>query len=229
MASNDKRYCIEIAKKKKIDGNTKAALLMESAWAPGSTIKVAFMDGDPGLQKKVRDCAKRWTASGLANLTLDFITDPKNAQVRIAFMQGDGSWSYIGTDCLGIAHPDPTMNYGWLTPSSSQTEIDEVVLHEFGHALGLIHEHQNPLGGIAWNKPAVIADLSGPPNNWDPETIEHNIFKKYEPDAVDATKVDPASIMMYPIPAAWTLDGFSAGFNTDLSADDKAQIKKVYP
>ena len=121
------------------------------------------------------------------------------------------------------------MNYGWLTPASSQSDIDEVVLHEFGHALGLIHEHQNPRGGIKWNKPAVIADLSGPPNNWDPETIEHNIFKKYQVREVDATKVDPASIMMYPIPATWTLDGFSAGFNSALSADDKTQIKKVYP
>jgi len=27
------------------------------------------------------------------------------------------------------------------------------VLHEFGHALGLIHEHQNPAsGGFKWNR-----------------------------------------------------------------------------
>ncbi|HTV01480.1 MAG TPA: hypothetical protein VMF13_13105 [Luteitalea sp.] len=229
MATNDKRYCIEITTKKTVDGNTKAALLKAAAWPEGSTIKVAFMDGKPGLQKKVRECAKRWTAAGLANLTLDFVTDPNKADIRIAFKSGDGSWSYVGTDCLGIPKTEPTMNYGWLTETSPQTEIDEVVLHEFGHALGLIHEHQNPLGGIKWNKAAVTADLSGPPNNWDPATIEHNIFKKYEPGAVEATKVDKKSIMMYPIPAAWTLDGFSAGFNTGLSDDDKALIAKVYP
>ena len=52
-----------------------------------------------------------------------------------------------------------------------------MILHEFGHALGLIHEHQNPIQAIDWNKPAVIADLSGPPNNWDRDTIEHNMFE----------------------------------------------------
>ncbi len=53
-----------------------------------------------------------------------------------------------------------------------------MVLHEFGHTLGLIHEHQNPNRPINWNRAAVIADLSGPPNNWDEETIENNIFKR---------------------------------------------------
>ena len=48
------------------------------------------------------------------------------------------------------------MNYGWLTPESAQDEVRRVVLHEFGHALGLIHEHQNPKGGgIEWNRDAV--------------------------------------------------------------------------
>ena len=71
------------------------------------------------------------------------------------------------------------MNYGWLTPTSDDDELRRVVLHEFGHALGLIHEHQNPEGGIQWNEPAVKADLSGPPNNWDDETIRHNVLDHY--------------------------------------------------
>ena len=30
------------------------------------------------------------------------------------------------------------------------------VLHEFGHALGLIHEHQSPFkGGFEWNREEV--------------------------------------------------------------------------
>jgi hypothetical protein len=37
------------------------------------------------------------------------------------------------------------------------------------------HEHQNPDTPIDWNRVAVIADLSGPPNNWDEATIESNI------------------------------------------------------
>ena len=120
------------------------------------------------------------------------------------------------------------MNYGWLTADSDDDEVQRVVLHEFGHALGLIHEHQNPEGGIDWNEPAVIADLSGPPNNWDEATIRHNVLDHYAPDAVTATEVDSDSIMMYPIPASWTNDGFSADLNTDLSMSDRQLIHDVY-
>jgi serralysin len=34
---------------------------------------------------------------------------------------------------------------------------------------------------------------------------------------------------MYPIPQSWTLDGFSAGLNSDLTDTDKALIQSVYP
>jgi serralysin len=149
--------------------------------------------------------------------------------IRIAFEQGNGSWSYLGTMCRDIDKPKPTMNYGWLTPSSDEAELRRVVLHEFGHAIGLIHEHQNPKGGIKWNRPAVIKDLSGPPNRWDEATIESNMFRYYPPTDVIATDVDAKSIMMYPIPKAWTLDGFSSGFNGELSDNDKALIQGVYP
>ena len=103
-----------------------------------------------------------------------------------------------------------------------------MVLHEFGHALGLIHEHQNPNRPIAWNRAAVIADLSGPPNEWDLPTIENNIFKRYDPTELSSTPVDPQSIMMYPIPAAWTTDGFSAALNRELSGTDKEFIREAY-
>ena len=121
------------------------------------------------------------------------------------------------------------MNYGWLTTDSPDDELQRVVLHEFGHALGLIHEHQNPEGGIDWNVPAVLADLGGPPNNWDEQTARHNVLDHYQRDQVTATTVDAESIMMYAIPAAWTNDGFSADMNTDLSEKDKELIRSVYP
>ena len=120
------------------------------------------------------------------------------------------------------------MNYGWLTPDSPDDEINRVVKHEFGHALGLIHEHQNPKGGIEWNEPAVIADLSGPPNNWDEEQIRHNVLDHYPAEEVEATDVDKDSIMMYPIPKSWTLDGFSADLNSDLSQQDVEFIRGAY-
>ena len=70
---------------------------------------------------------------------------------------------------------------------------------------------------------------SGPPNNWDPDTIQHNMFETYPPNEIAGTKLDSTSIMMYPIPKSWTLDGTSAGLNTDLSQTDRTFIQQQYP
>ena len=163
----------------------------------------------------------------MAKVTFQF-RYPGDADIRIAFKQGNGSWSLLGTYCKQIPKEEATMNYGWLTPTSSEDELRRVVLHQFGHALGLIHEHQNPNQSIKWNKPAVYEDLKGPPNNWTNAQVDNNMFKKYDPKELKSTKTDPLSIMMYPIPKAWTLDEFSAGLNKELSAADKKFIKDNY-
>jgi hypothetical protein len=227
MASeNARHYCVAIAPDDQ-DVNSRAALLNQFRWNTGDKIHVRFMEGDDSLKQRVQEVAERWTGADMAHL--EFVwDDADDAEIRIAFKEGDGSWSYLGTFCKQIPSDEPTMNYGWLTPDSDDDELQRVVLHEFGHALGLIHEHQNPQGGIDWNEPAVIADLSGPPNNWDEGEIRNNVLNHYDPSEVDATDVDPNSIMMYPIPAAWTNDGFSADLNPDLSDTDVEFIRKEY-
>jgi hypothetical protein len=232
MTENLEQYCVCIVPSdlpqadREAVANHKAAVLKNARWQTGAKISVRFLGGDGALRDRVRKVALEWTK--VANLVLDF-TERAPTDIRIAFAPGKGSWSYLGTMCRSIPEPQPTMNYGWLKPDSSDSEVRRVVLHEFGHALGLIHEHQNPKGGIRWNKPAVIADLSGPPNKWDAATIENNMFRYYPSGDVIATNVDPHSIMMYPIPSAWTIGGFSAPLNGELSANDRALVKSVYP
>jgi hypothetical protein len=194
-------------------------LQISKRWPVGSTLRVRFLEGTPQQHEIVRKFAPEWTRH--ANLRLEFTTSPQ-AEIRIAFAD-DGSWSYIGTDCLGFPPNRATMNYGWLD--------EGVVLHEFGHALGLIHEHQNPVGGIQWNKPAVYRDLGGPPNNWPPDVVDNNMFRTYDVDQINGTTLDPDSIMLYSFPASWTLNGFSAKENNVLSAMDKEFIgsRGAYP
>ena len=71
-------------------------------------------------------------------------------------------------------------------------------------------------------------DLSGPPNNWGDDTINENMFKFYDLPDLETTPVDGRSIMLYPIPAAWTLNKFSAGMNGELSETDKQLAREVY-
>ncbi len=227
--ANDSKWCFAwVAERPDSAGADRAALVRDAQWAPGDVITVSFLDGDPAIQALVRDVAEQWTGPGMANLTLDFRRNT-DTLIRISF-QHDGSWSTIGTTCKQVRNRrEPTMNYGWLDSATPDDELQRVVLHEFGHALGLIHEHQNPAGGISWDREAVSRDLSGPPNNWPPEVIERNMFEPYSERETNFSRLDPDSIMMYPIPAHWTTDGFSVGLNDGLSAQDTAFIREQYP
>ena len=121
------------------------------------------------------------------------------------------------------------MNFGWLSPATPNDEVRQVVLHEFGHALGLIHEHQNPAAAIPWNRAAVYEYYSGPPNHWTPEQVEVNLFRTYEASLTQHSAFDPQSIMLYPIPEEFTEGGFSVGWNATLSAVDRAYVAAWYP
>lgn len=212
-----------------IPGTEKAVMVKNTKWPAGSSISISFLDGDPLIQSKVKTAALKWISPGHANLSFEFRTDTTKTDIRISF-QYEGSWSALGTTCKKITDlNEPTMNFGWLDRSTTQEELERVVLHEFGHALGLTHEHMSPVNGIKWNRDKVVADLSGPPNNWSIETIENNLFKTYAANETNYTQFDPTSIMMYPIPEEWTTDNFSVTLNSKLSNEDISFIKQEYP
>lgn len=194
----------------------------EKYWKNGETINISFLEGTSAQKDFVKQWATKWT--DILNLNFNWVE--KNGTIRISFAD-DGSWSYIGTEARNIDSSEPTMNFGWIN-EDIQDNDGSTVLHEFGHMLGLSHEHQNPDGGIQWNKPVVIKALSGPPNNWSLATIQANVFDKVE-GYTQYTHFDPLSIMLYPFPAEWTLNGFQSKHNTEISETDKEFLSKVYP
>lgn len=198
----------------------RAIIEFRKMWINGSTLRVRFMGGTAAQHKSVREQAERWSEH--ANLTFEF-TDAPDAEIRIAFNPDDGAWSYIGTDARKIPQNQPTMNIGF--------EDGGTAAHEFGHAIGLGHEHQNPSGGIEWNEEVVIRDLGGSPNFWTPEQARHNVVNKYKADQIRGTTFDPDSIMLYFFPGKWTKSGKGTKANSDLSAMDKAFIAsaEAYP
>lgn len=207
------------------NGPLELAILTGKKWATGRTISIGFLGGSASLKTKVETVAKQW--ENHANLTLDF-GNHASPDIRIDFATG-GSWSYLGTDALSIPQTDATMNYGWLTDSSTDDEVSRVVLHEFGHALSAIHEHQSPAANIPWDKPAVYAFYGGPPNNWPRDVIDRNIFQRYSATVSNHSVFDRDSIMLYAIPNQLTTGDYEVGWNRVLSATDKAFMATIYP
>ena len=182
----------------------------EKKWANGTVLHYYFFDrptdgyngswvGAAAQKDVVRNAFQAWKDLGIG---LEFREGPDraDAEVRIGFMDGDGSWSYLGRDIIDLV-PDPnerTMNFGWdLTTDYGW----DTALHEIGHTLGFPHEHQNPYAGIVWNEQAVYDYFRGYPNNWDDETIEWNILRKLSVSEVTGSDWDSDSIMHYRFPA----------------------------
>jgi hypothetical protein len=207
-------------------GLLRAAVERMKLWENGRTLKVKFLDGDPAVQAKVQAIAKEWEA--LANLKLQFVTSGA-AQIRISFAEEGFSWSTVGTDALTVAASKPTMNYGWLEPGTSQREYQRVVRHEFGHALGMIHEHQNPAaqGQIPWDKPKVYAYYAQ--QNWTKADVDFNIFQLYTEESTNHSAFDPTSIMEYAVPDSLTTGSYAIGWNTEFSPMDVEFMKRQYP
>jgi len=207
----------------------KLALLTGKLWSSGRVLGAAFLDGSETQKRKVIENAQIWCK--YADIKFDFSAG-SGADIRISFEADPGSWSAVGTDCLHTEYfrlNEPTMNFGWLRDDTDDIEYRRVVVHEFGHALGAIHEHQNPKGGIKWNIEAVYQAFSGPPNNWTKEEIDFNILQKYSEDQINGTTFDIRSIMLYHFPPELIIGGIGTPGNTKLSAGDKKFIGKMYP
>lgn len=115
--------------------------------------------------------------------------NPNLADIRIEFDRTGGAWSYLGTDILTSEKTECTMNFGWFDVPTT--------LHEFCHALAMVHEHSNPNGKpINWSV-CRITNWANASQGWNAETIKENIVEKYKVDQINGSEFDPLSIMLY--------------------------------
>ena len=215
--------CIDMRAVRSDNGAGQGVYDFNNKWAPGATIRVSFLDGTDWQKEKVKLYAPAWCR--YANIRFDFIK-LGTGDVRVSFEKA-GSYSFIGTDARNRRGTEETMNLGWIVETKTEAELKSVILHEFGHALGLLHEHMNPLNHIRWNKPVVYAwylQYEG----WDKEMVDKQVFDRYSVGMTNK-KYDPKSIMHYPVPANFTTNGYAVGENSELSESDKKLIAELYP
>lgn len=197
----------------------------ELMWNVGQVLRVKLMGGTPFIRGKVRQYAEEW--SKYANIRFQFVDPAESAEIRVAFDSG-GSWSLIGREALWMPFDFATMNFGWFSDNTPDSEFSRVVCHEFGHALGFVHEHQSPAAGIQWDREKAYAYFQRT-QGWDRGMVDAQVFAKYSVTHTNYSVFDPTSIMEYWIPASITLDGRGVPGNTVLSATDIEFARRWYP
>jgi predicted Zn-dependent protease len=199
-------------------------------WDNGKVITVKFIGegGSPKLREKIKVAAKEWEK--YANLTFNFI-ESGEANIRIRVTDNGGCNSVVGTVALGIAPEEKTMNIDTNHFYQNRICIDkyltQTIQHEFGHAIGLLHEHSYK-GKIQWNKEVVYREVKLS-NGWSKEAVDFQIFKEYEGLYTNGFAYDPLSIMHYGYPANWTANNIEIKSNFKLSEMDKATVSLLYP
>jgi hypothetical protein len=229
----------------KISVPDRAFVQISKLWNTSTPIRVCFFGGTNELNIRIVEIASQWSKVD-GYIPLDFLDEnaqPRQCdavgqleQIRIGF-QYRGYWSTVGSDSVSAAPQyEQSMNYALFdTNPPEEPEFSRVVLHEFGHALGLQHEHQGPsapcVSEFDWD--AIYAYLAGSPNYWSREQIDHNLKPRIStPDNVHEI-FDVKSIMLYSFPEIFYKSGTNAECFTEgnsiLSEIDIRAMEKFYP
>jgi hypothetical protein len=213
-----------------------AVLVKDKRWQNKTVLNVVFLDGDTALHQKIIRTAPAWLEK--TSLSFQFFDGFENApdetHIRISFKLQNGSRLGNHQDLLSR---HATMNLFDLTSSQiSDNGTQRIILHEFGHALGLEHEYRSsnwPYGKTAIQQ---FVDSCYPKMKrigHDSESAKSRCAKINQTiSAQEAfiTAYDERSIMNYPI--SFTL---SSGFNKKIEAThslsilDKNAVQSWYP
>lgn len=210
-------------------------------------LRVCFFGGTKEARAVIAKYAKDWEKPE-HSMKLDFGKDGKfrtckkdgkvEMQIRVGFDQ-PGFWSALGADSVVVVgQNEQSLNLNGFENVTQDTVKGwqaRTIRHEFGHAMALMHEHQNPKSPCEeefdWDK--IYELLSGPPDNWTKEVIDFNMRKLSGPDVV-ASEFDKGSVMLYQFPREYYKKGDKAACyidtpTADISDGDMSEILALYP
>lgn len=198
-------------------------------------LNVAFdSSGGESLIAKVLTLANTWAE----HTGIEFRRSrDSRAEIRVGFQPlpnrpDSGHWSYVGIESMptNVPRGGKSMNLAINEHTLDTNRYDQaVVLHEFGHALGCVHEHQSAgSGGIQFDRQKTL-DYFRSMYGWGAQQTIDNVLNRYNArDLLRFSAFDPDSIMLYQYDASITVDGRGTKQNYGLSATDMSFIAQLY-
>lgn len=198
--------------------NTRGVADNTRLWPQNSTLRISLLSMTAEQEQFTKDNINKWAPH--VNLRFEF-THQSDGDIRIKGSdRHTASYSHVGTEANTDVKPkEPTMRIGFRQGLGAYTA--EAIQHEFGHALGLRHEHQHPERTLDLNEKAIRQD------NPDEKAFRRN-YSKLTTNTV-TSPYDRKSIMHYPLPQEYLNSGVTTTANNELSEGDKRFISTLYP
>ncbi|CAI8006825.1 hypothetical protein GBAR_LOCUS4921 [Geodia barretti] len=227
---------LKTTKDKQRKGGKLVAERKKQLWPSGSTMNVKFghiknwrdEDGEPITKDAILKIANKWHECN-PQVVPKFIPcgpDNTDSDIRVEFVENGVSWSLVGAEAKDEDTNNPTMEL------DLGSHYRFTILHEFGHALGLQHEHQHPKAPKLYNEQMLnkfLKDNRGiKPEDVEQEKIDN--WARLE-EAELMGEYDEKSVMHYLIEMDVQDHSCTRGPTvtpTELSEGDKKYIVQFY-
>jgi len=217
----------------------RAELKVNYLWPVGTTLKIGFSSRTTIEERNKIKSAVDHHLKPYVNLGWEWDVPTREANIRVDVTPELRLDSQIGRlSSVDDLAPLPNAPVGFEGCSKCSMKLNKTavslmsdngqegagpVLHEFGHALGMVHEIQKD-DDITWLPEELLFDNPGQSMEW----VNSKLLPAVRSGSTNGSSFDKDSMMSYAFMANTNTQGISSKFNEVPSVRDKAWLIQTY-